>query len=244
MSRVAFVDPQNGAVRQQQIIAGVTTARGICFDGVGFWVIDETSATTWDIVYCCYVGGVFAATYRWPFLVVLAGTETLVLVHGITTDDLDLYIAYRIQVTDPGPPISTTAFEYLSKWNKDGGNIFEKQLGISGLVSRYNDLTWDGLSVFAAVGGSSQVIRQIDPLSLKTTDVNCGFVPVNIAYNGLDYYMQSSAAQLRIVNRNGVTGPLVSLTSASGGLCYGNPTFDKTSISDFMNGEWVAALYP
>lgn len=245
MARIALVEPTTGAVKQQNAVAGMTTGRGICFDGVGFWCIDETSATTWDICYVTHDTNTVVRAFGWPFTVVLTGFETLAGVNAITTDGLDLYVAYRIEYSDPGPPVTTTYVEYLSRWDKDGNLKWDKKFILQGLIASYEDLTWNGLKIVAAIGTTSPGIKYIDITDEKTFDVTLGFTPSGIAFDGLNYHMQPSGVnQLRLVSPNGVVlGTNLTLANAGGGLCYGHPDMDESALSDFMNGEWIAALY-
>jgi len=144
MARIAFYNPGTWALRQQVAVTGVNTGRGLYFDGVSFWVINElaTIPATWEIAQCqiTAAGGV-NRVFGFPFTAApLTAFETLTDVTGITGDGMNLYISYEIEtvISEDPPAILTQTIRLLAFSFSSASDDWISRSSTSPICSSYN----------------------------------------------------------------------------------------------------------
>lgn len=252
-------DPTNWVTKTPADIAlGLPNrVQGITFDGAYFWIVD-----TAGILYQGHIdktGAVFDIDKSVDVSPQLSNFSRL---SAITTDGLNLYIAYQTLVTTGGfPPLSIVGAK-VAQFDKFGNSLkeltaFAVANSVTYVDNEYQDLTFNGIHVISSHGETSPggVFKGVDPFNdtlAWTTNFGTavGAMKRAIAFNGNSFY----------VVRNGTSRALAEIdydqTVLDAGLnvgavdvqgcCFGSKDFRLWPTGELHNeidGEWLAVVF-
>jgi hypothetical protein len=146
---------RNWTLLRSSAIGALSLIGGIYFDGLLYWITDQTGATG-SVQAFTYDGGTFNRVVVWTLPTGYSAPT------GITGDGLNLYVAATF--TDAGPPVSVARTVLL--FNKTGTLLRDLAMGSPTAVAQI-DLDFNGANLVRCITGTAtgEQIQLIDPPS-------------------------------------------------------------------------------
>lgn len=228
-------------LRKSQAIGSASLAGGIYFDGLYYWLTDQTGGTGSLRLYQLE-GGSFTILNT---IALPAGYSAPT---GVTGDGHNIYVACTL--TDAGPPVSVT--REVLMYDKRGTVL--KQLAGFGYPTSVtiNDLDFDGHCLIALLTGTATPNGQIFLYEHSTGKIlyqSAGFVrqPDMLTFNGGNFPCSALVAGtyygVHVDRAPIILTPAVALAGQPYGCTFLREFESDQGTPDFYSGEAIAVAY-